>query len=252
MKKFWLQQARSLVIANMKSRYRNTFTGFVWVVLNPILIFGAQALVFHHILKINVDHYPLFLLSGLIPWIFIVQSVDMGTSVFANSNRLLKSFPIHPFVLLISQLWDNFFNFIIGMLVIFSASAFIFDFELSRGVLLPLCAIPLFLFTMGVVMFLATLQVFFWDTRFIVTFVMNFVFYLTPIIYPVEFIDPKYQWLFELNPLRHIIHPFQVAVSGTVTDFPILWFKALGLGVAVVGLAGLYWRRSKYEFYFSL
>ncbi len=252
MKKFWLQQAKSLVVANMKSRYRNTITGFLWVILNPIMVFGAQALVFHYILKINVEHYPLFLLSGLIPWIFIVQSVETGTSIFMNSNRLLKSFPIHPFVILISQIWDNFINFIVAMILIFFLSAFIFNFELSRGILLPLCAVPLLLFTVGMVMFMATLQIFFWDTRFIMTFVMNFLFYLTPIIYPVEFIDERYRWLFELNPIRHIIRPFQVAVSGVMADFVFLWFKAIGLGLGAVVIAGLYWRKYKYEFYHSL
>src|SRR4051812_48169864 len=69
--KKYLVQAHALTLANLKTRYRNTSLGFLWVLLNPILIYGAQSYAFGRILKLDVSHYNLFLVTGLIPWIFI-------------------------------------------------------------------------------------------------------------------------------------------------------------------------------------
>ena len=69
-----LKQSVALTIANMKSRYRRTFAGFIWVIMNPILVFLIQNFVFRNILNIKIDHYVLFLLGGLLPWIFISQT----------------------------------------------------------------------------------------------------------------------------------------------------------------------------------
>ena len=60
---YWVQ-VKNLTVANMKSRYRKTFAGFLWVVMSPILIYGVQSLVFKHFLKIDIPDYSLFLLGG--------------------------------------------------------------------------------------------------------------------------------------------------------------------------------------------
>ena len=111
MKKFF-EQAYVLTVANLKTRYRNTSLGFLWVLLNPILIYGAQSYAFGRILKIDVSHYNLFLVTGLIPWIFITQSIEMTTSSILVSAPILKNMPIHPFVILISTVLDNLINFL--------------------------------------------------------------------------------------------------------------------------------------------
>src|ERR1035437_5970491 len=87
-----IRQVRALTVANLKSRYRKTFVGFLWVILNPLILYGVQSLVFMKFLKLQVPNYTLFLLSGLLPWVFIVQSVEMCTSLIVINGKLFKSF----------------------------------------------------------------------------------------------------------------------------------------------------------------
>ena len=70
------QQIKVLTVANMKARYRKTMIGFFWVVLGPILMYSVQAFVFQKFLKLELHNYYLFLLGGLLPWIFITSSWD--------------------------------------------------------------------------------------------------------------------------------------------------------------------------------
>src|SRR5271154_4561101 len=100
----FVRQSRALAAANLKSRYRRTVAGFLWVVLNPLIMFGVQSMIFRHVLKIQISNYFLFLLSGLLPWIFITQSMDMCTSLFQANGGVLKSFHLNPLVLLTAQL----------------------------------------------------------------------------------------------------------------------------------------------------
>ncbi len=245
-------QSLTLMRANLKTRYRNTISGLVWVILNPVLMFGAQAIVFHYILKVNVERYPLFLLSGILPWIFIVQSIEMGTGSFTNQGRLLKSFPIHPFVVLVAQILDNLFSFLLSFTAIFLPTAIYYGFDAIRFLLLPLAILPLFIFINGLTFLLATIQVFFWDTRFVISFVINVAFYLTPIIYPLEMIPAEYRWLMKLNPLWYVLRPFQLAIVGDIHLFSRALTESTIVALLIFGLAILNWRRSKNELYFYI
>ena len=89
LKHFWVQ-VWELTVASLKSRYRKTFAGFLWVVLNPLMMFGVQSLVFKTFMKIQVPDYHLFLLGGLLPWIFFSSTIQMGTPIFVTQSHLLR------------------------------------------------------------------------------------------------------------------------------------------------------------------
>lgn len=250
---FWVQ-SRALTAANLKSRYRNTFAGFLWVVLNPLIVYGTQSYVFHTILKLQVDRYRLFLLSGLLPWIFITQSLEMCTSLYTSSARLLKSFPVHPLVYLAAQLFDNFVNFIAAFLLILLA-VFIWDpVEPLRILLLPLPLVLLFGAVFGMAWMLATVQVFLRDTRFIITFALNLLFFLTPIFYPASFVPEEYRWIIRLNPVNHLIQPFRALIYDELQLSSIVQSMLMSGMIATLSLsaAALFWSRKKNDVYHLL
>ena len=190
--KTFLRQVGVLTSASLKSRYRKTLIGFFWVILNPLILFGVQCLVFVQILKLGIPNYSLFLASGLLPWFFVSQSIDTGTPVFVHSGRVLKSFPVHPMVYLIAQLTDNLVSFASAFLVIVVA-LLLFESKSTLPLLLfPIPTALLFLGITGIVWCLAIAQVFFRDTRFMAAFAVNLGFFLTPVFYPVELVPEKF------------------------------------------------------------
>ncbi len=202
-----------LTWANLKSRYRNTFLGFLWVVLNPIITFSVQAYVFSKIFKIQHERYFLFLMSGLIPWLMLVQTLEMCGNFFSNNINFLKSLPIKPLSLLKVQVLDNFINFIFTFFILFSF--FIMKGALSWLTLVQMfCAIfPFVIFVYSTSLLLATLGIYFKDLKYITSFIMSIMFYLTPIFYPKHYVPDEFKTFIDLNPFYIILKPFHDAID---------------------------------------
>lgn len=238
-----------LAKANLKSRYRNTWAGFLWVILNPMIMFGVQSIVFKQILKLSVDNYYLFLLSGLLPWIFLVQSSEMSTSLFVTNGQLLRSFKIDPRVLVIAQLVDNFINFFSVFVILFVVVGFLSNFSgLLAFLWLPIAFTLLIAAASGLSLFLATLQVFFRDTRFILQFVFQIMFFITPIFYPVEFVPENLRFLVNWNPFYAIITVFRSLFIGyDTTLYPTILLKGCLWTILIWVVALFFWNRKKNE-----
>lgn len=249
---FW-RQVGALTTANLKSRYRNTIAGFIWVVMNPLIMFGAQDYAFKHVLKLQIPNYSLFLVSALLPWIFISQSIEMCTSMFVVSGRLLKSFPLHPLAYLIAQLADNAINFLAAFTLLLVPIWLTSTANPVGLLLLPAAVMVLIVGVLGMTWLLATLNVFFRDTRFIVSFMLSVSFFITPIFYPVEYVPAKFKLLVTLNPFYRLILPFRIALG----DFNMIEFsKACGIAAAVstafLGAAMLVWKRKRNAVYLNI
>ncbi len=243
-----------LTKANLKSRYRNTWAGLLWVVLNPIIIFTVQAIVFKNILKIDVKNYYLFLLSGLLPWIFLVQSIEMCTSIFVSNAAVLRSFKIDPLILIFSQLLDNFINFICVFFILFFVGTFSHKIETPESLFwIPVVFALMILAAAGLSLIFATLQVFFRDTRFIIQFVFQIMFFATPIFYPVDLIPEKYRFVTNFNVFHAIISVFRNTFINYRYD---TFIKSLGVSILwIVGIwviALYFWKSRRNEIILTL
>lgn len=249
---FW-NQVRALTAANMRSRYRNTVAGFLWVVLNPIIMYSVQSFVFRKFLNIQVPNYSLFLLCGLLPWIFVVMSIDMITPVLDSSRELLKSFNISPFVLATAQILDNFSNFLFAFFIVLIPTWGFSDLSFQGAFFLPIALVFLVFGVVGMCFLLSVMQIFFKDVRFVMSFLVNILFFLTPIFYPIEYVPMKYRFLVDFNPIFAMIEPFRFCIYDY--NFDILFFKLLKSGVvalAFVLLAVMFWKRKRNGFYIKL
>ena len=247
------RQALVMTKASLKNRYRSTWGGFVWVLLFPILIFSAQAYAFHYILKIQMENYLLFLLSGLIPWIFISSSIDMGTATYVNYGTLLKSLPINPLSLLVSQVADNFLNYLIAFTVILIPIAFSSQFDFSRLISFLPAFISVLLFVVGLAHLLATVNVFYRDVRFVVSFILQVSLFLTPIFYPRQLIPPALEWYVHINLFALLLAPFQTVAVGTSMDsYGADLAISFLVSLSIIVISIVYWKRKKNEIYFRL
>lgn len=240
-------QILALTIANMKSRYRNTISGIIWVILNPIIMYGAQSYAFNHILKLNIPNFNLFLLLGLLPWLFISQSILMSATMLVNSGALLKSYSIHPFVVVASQVLDNMFNFALAFMLILIPSAFFSDIPLIRFVWLIIPATSLVVSVISLCWLISVLNVFFRDTAFVMTFILNVSFFLTPIFYQVNMINDDYRWIVKFNIFHLIISPFQniLASQDQVLWESIMVSVLVAMGLATTSFLVWKWRRNE-------
>lgn len=245
---------RTLVLtkASLKSRYRQTFAGFIWVVINPILMFGIQCFVFSQILNLNVENYLIFLLSGLVPWIFIVQSLEMSVSSIVNAAHFVKSFEAPPLTYLVVQLLDNFLNFIAAFSILLLIVFFRADINFAGFVYLPIAFAILFSGVFIISWLVATMQIFFKDTKFILSFFLNGMFFLTPIFYPASFIPSEYSWVLKYNVFYSLIRPFiNILYKYDLLSLHDSIFNAVGTLLILLFFTYSFWlvKRNKiYEF----
>ncbi|EGL82029.1 ABC-2 type transporter [Caldalkalibacillus thermarum TA2.A1] len=204
-----------LVHREIRIRYRNSLFGFLWSLLEPLGLMIIYTIVFSVILRFEVENYALFVLSGLIPWMFLTQSINRGTKSLTQNSSLIRKiyFPrqIFPITIIIA----NLVNFIPALFLVL-LFAVIMKVELIWGNLLLLPLIILFhtLFVLSIVLVLSITNVYYRDTEFVFNLVTRAWMYLSPIIYPVYLVPEKYIDLYMLNPMAIIISLYRTALIG--------------------------------------
>jgi len=249
----FFQQTWSLTWAQMKVRYRRTWAGFLWTIMNPLVIFSIQAFIFQKILRLDMSNYSIYLMSGLLPWLFISQSIESSTALFSQKSQTLKTMQINPLVLMTSAVSDHFIN-LLAVLVLLALPYAIFNPQyILAFVVLPLALGSLLVFVLSVCWILSLLNVFFRDVKFMATFFLSVCYFATPIFYPPEMLPADWAWIAQVNPLYHAIHPFQLLAQNTIE---LSTFGALGISLGFsslfVWLGFSLWKKLKNQFYFQL
>lgn len=248
-----LNQTLKLTSLSLKARYRNTFAGFLWVILNPIIVFGAQSIAFKTILKIDLPSYGLFLMSNLLPWIFILNNIQMNTSIFEVKAQIIKSFKVNPLIFIFSQILDNFINFLGSFFILFIYAFFANEPVPQNLFLLPISLLILILGSSCLSIICAVLQIFFRDLKFVIQFILNIVFFVTPIFYPIEYIPEKFRILLPLNIFYTLIKPFSLSIYNfNIVEYTNALLHATGLTILLVVATLSLWKKLKNEFYINL
>lgn len=232
--------------ASLLSRYRSSMIGVLWVILSPIIIFGAQSYAFRYILNLQIERFFLFLLSGLLPWFFIFQTVDMCTTVIINMSRVTRAYPISPIVFLSAQVLDNFVNFLLSMIFILFAVSFIETIPALSLVMVPVAIVPLLIGVFAISLLAGTANVFYRDLKFVITFAFSVGFFLTPIFYPEHFIPEQYRWVSEYNPIYTLIRPIRESLT-SIDGLPVAYnlMKSYLLSLSLLILSMFYWGKQR-------
>jgi len=226
--KYW-SLIKKLTLREIKARYKQSFLGFFWVILNPLFQMAIMSFVFSTILKLtNLGvPYPVFLYAGLLPWTFFANSLGSATNSLVGNSALLKKIYFPREVLVLSTLLAKVFDFCLAFIV-FIILMFIFKIPMTLYMLLfiPIFFLQFF-FTYGLSLLLAALNLFYRDVQYLFDLVLTLWFYLTPIIYATEFFPEKYRWIFKLNPMSVFINAYRQVLFGG--NFP-KW-ESLGVGL---------------------
>lgn len=250
----------NLVRKELKVKYKNSFLGFAWSMLNPALYLVIFYIVFTQFLPSDIPYFPIYLLSGLLAW--NLWSASLGGSVaslLGNANLVTKVyFPRE--ILPLSTIGASVIHFFLQFTVLIVA---LLAFRYSVGpdvlILVPFALVVELLLLVGVCLIVSVLNVYFRDVQHLLELVLLAWFWMTPIVYAIWLIHEKPQlWLWRiylLNPMTHIVLAFQRGIYGTherVTDIgrPLSWYlrnlTILG-ALAVVLIAFGWWMFRRLE-----
>ncbi len=185
-------------------RYRGSYLGMVWTILIPAFTALVYFFIFKYVLKVAIPNYLPFIVSGLIPWTFFSQSLMSGLeSLVANQNLLNKvPLPVNSLVLseLLTYLINLFLSLPILLIVLFYTGVGL-SIYFAQYLLLILL---LFILAYSLSIILSYLYVYFRDVKFLVSIVIQFWFYLTPIMYAEDMMPENFRDLIYLNPIGAI------------------------------------------------
>jgi ABC-2 type transport system permease protein len=206
-------QRRSLLVElvkrDVKLRYRGTWLGFLWSLLNPLIMTVVYTLVFVFFLHIDIPNYSVFLFCALLPWSWFNEAIMAGTDCFITRSGFVRDAIFPTVILPISSIASSMMNYVFSLPILVIA---VIAFRVPVGwslLTLPLVMAVQFLFTSGIVFILATFNVFFRDLRYIIQNLLMALFFLTPIMYDIHTVPESFWIIFKLNPMEHIINDYR-------------------------------------------
>lgn len=196
----------SLVKRDLKSRYKGSVLGFLWMFLNPLLQLCVYTVVFSVIMRSGIEKFYLFLFVALVPWIFFSMCLSGGTSVIFAQQDMVKKIYFPRQVLPIAFTTSQFVNMILSFIIIFIVVFFSgIGLHAKALIYLPLVMIIEYILALGITFLASALTVYFRDLEHILGIVSMAWMYMTPILYDVTSVPDGLLTIFNLNPMTPII-----------------------------------------------
>lgn len=246
-----------LVRTDFKLRYQGSVLGYAWSLLRPLLLFLILYIVFVKFLKLGagVPHFPVYLLLGIVIWNFFNEMTVQSLGSIVGRGDLIRKIRIPRWMIVFSSSISALINFFLNLIVV-AFFMIINHVDISGTILLlPLLFLEVYLFSLGLSLFLSAMFVKFRDINYIWEVILQAGFYLTPILYPLSRItNLTLQKIILINPLAQTIQDARyVAVTKqAITPYSLFeggWYKFIPFVIVIVVLVGglAYFRReSKY------
>jgi ABC-type polysaccharide/polyol phosphate export permease len=224
----------ALVARELKVRYRRSAIGFLWTMLQPLLMMLVFQIVFSHLFRFPIPDYPVYALAGILFWNFFSQSIVSSMNSLRGNAQLLQKLPVPKAVFPLSTVISGVVNLLFA-LVPMVAILLVTQHRLHVSLLfLPVSILLATLFTLGAGLLLSPLAVFFSDTVELIGVLLTLLMYLTPLFYPMAALPDRVRWIVRFNPVRSILEVFRDPIYyGKV---PPLSHLSVCLAIALVAL----------------
>ena len=228
----------NLVKRDFKSRYRKSVLGVLWSLLNPLLTMLVMTIVFSQLFRFQIPHYPVYLLSGQIIYLFFNEATNKAMTSVIFAEGIIKKVYVPKYIFPVSNILSSLINLMFSFAAFFLVlliHVLFMDAPIYWTILLvPIPLFYIFIFTLGIGMLMSSMAVFFRDLTYLYGVMLLLLMYLTPIFYPAEIIPEQFQPFIGLNPLYQFITYFRsLTLDGVI---PGLWANVVCLGFALAAL----------------
>lgn len=230
---------KELVVRDLKVKYRRSVLGYLWSLLNPLLMMMVMTVVFSYFFRYQIENYPLYLISGQILWTFFNESTNMAMFSVIDNAALIKKVYIPKFIFPLSRVFSSFVTMgfsLVAILIVMVFTRARFSWTL---LLFPIPLLMLLIFCCGMGLILSSLSVYFRDITHLYSVVTMAWMYLTPIFYPVETLPAEVAVILKFNPMYHYLYFFRsLILYGTIPTIST-WIicACVSLGMLAIGMS---------------
>lgn len=243
----------NLVDTALKARYRRSVFGFLWSLLNPLFTMIILSIVFSTIYHLSFSDLGLYIMSGLLPWNLISNSLLGGASSLINAEAYLKKVYIPKQVFPIAVLGVETVNFVLSLASLFVLAIILGAKPNFSWLFLPIALLLVFFFLLGMVLFLSIVTVYFRDLAHILQIIITGLFYLTPIVYPISIIaDQNLVRLISYNPFYYYIDLFHSIIKDANLPSYQTWIVCTALSVISCILGAYFFQRKGSDIIYRL
>lgn len=241
-----------LVERDFKTRYRRSVLGVLWSLLNPLLIMVVQYLVFSTLFRFDIPNYAVYLLTGIVMFNYMSEATSQSMTCIIQNASLINKVYIPKYIYPLSRVLSSGVNFLFSLLalyIVIISQGLTINFSHFAVLFAVIC---MFIFILGVSLFLASMMVFFRDTQFLYSIVLTIWTYLTPIFYP-ESILPNYMMsVMEFNPMYHFIRFIRfIILEGGIPD-PKAWVYCAVFALLSLIVGSYVFKRTQNKFILNL
>ncbi len=228
---------KTLVKQDINGRYKGSFFGFLWTLLNPLLMLAVYSLVFQFVFRTGIENYSIYLFICLMPWNAFANTIAVGTTCVSNNASILKKvyFPreVLPLAVVISNTIQYFFSAVIIFIALIISGVGVF----WVAIFLPVIVLIQAIFSLGLIMLLSAANVYIRDVQYIMNPVMMIWMYACPILYSISMVPEKFLGIYKLNPMTLIMQEYQnILYNKTLPNFASLGIVfAISIIVLIIG-----------------
>jgi lipopolysaccharide transport system permease protein len=240
----------TLVWRDVAVRYKQTSIGVAWAILQPFLTMVVFTFVFGRFANFPSKGvpYPIFTYSALLPWTYFASAVALSSASLV-SNKALVTKVYFPRVLLpLASVTVPIVDFVLAFVVLVGMMAWFQVWPSAAIVLAPLFLAMAFVAALGVSLFLTAVNVRYRDVPYAIPFLMQIWLFLSGVVYAINALPEKWQWVLALNPMTAVIAGFQWGVIGTAAPDLGKTLVSIGATVAFIVVGLWYFRRSEPRF----
>lgn len=247
-----------LVRTDFKLRYQGSVLGYAWSLLRPLFLFLILYIVFAKFLRLGsgIEHYPIYLLLGIVLWTFFTDMTTQSLGSIVGRGELIRKISIPRWTIVFSASIGALINLGLNLIIVLLFMV-INGVDFSWSMLyLPLILLQIYIFALGVSLFLATAFVKYRDINYIWEVTLQAAFYATPILYPLALVtNETAQKLIMLNPMAQTIQDarYVVVTEQTSTIWQVFgggWYAYIPLLISGVALVvGVYYFRSQSKYF---
>ena len=250
---FWQYKdlLKLLVARDIKLKYRRSFLGYLWSILNPLMIMIVMTIVFSTMFSGNIENFPVYLFCGQLLFNFMNSSTNQAIYSITGNSALLKKTYVPKYIFTISKITSGMVDLLFSLgalLIVMIATGTKFTWYI---LLFPFVILQLYVFCIGLGLFLSQANVFFRDIQYIYNAVITAWMYLTPIVYPLDMLPEWLIWCIKhLNPMYFYVGQFRDLIHAGRMPGPAIIIA--GVVTALVMFVFGIWSFSKSEDKFIL
>ena len=239
---------------DVKVRYKQTALGVTWVVLQPVISMLVFSGLFGVLLQVPTGGvpYPLFVLSGLLPWQYFANSLTKSSNSLVDNTTLITKVYFPRLVVPLSAVLGGLVDFGIAAVVLGLLMVYYHTPVGSELLLLPLFLLLAMLTALGFGLWLSALNVRYRDVKQLMPFIVQVWMYLTPVVYGAALIPERFRWLLALNPMTGVVGGFRWAILGEQVQetqaFGPLFTVSVAISLLVLAGGAVYFRHTERTF----